>query len=122
MITITFKGKRIDHERFGKENKWVYGHYFKTPLTDENSGTHPEEGWFFLSDGKERHCISDKDGVVYVVIPESVGIDVESLDVGKISLEEYITTVYSRAMNAKDDALGVSCIAEMVDTILGLKK
>lgn len=33
---IKFRAKRIDN------NDWVYGHYFISPLTDENSGTKPE--------------------------------------------------------------------------------
>ena len=65
MREIKFRGKRIDN------NQWVYGHYFISPLTDENSGTTPDVGWFFLT-GEKRHCISS-DGVVYVVIPETIG-------------------------------------------------
>lgn len=49
---IKFRAKRIDM------NRWVYGDYFKTPLTDENSGTESTAGWFFLT-GKQRHCIGD---------------------------------------------------------------
>jgi uncharacterized phage protein (TIGR01671 family) len=60
-----FRGKRIDN------GQWVYGDYFKTPLTDENSGTKPDAGWFFLT-GETRHCIS-REGVVFVVDPETVG-------------------------------------------------
>ena len=56
-----FKAKRLDN------GQWVYGNYFKTPLTDENSGCPMEAGWFFLSDGKTRHCISDENGVTYVI-------------------------------------------------------
>lgn len=70
---IRFKGKRAD------TGEWVSGYYFKTPLTDENSGTDPEVGWFFLT-GETRHCISTEDGVVFVVDPESVCVDCESSD------------------------------------------
>lgn len=63
-----FRGKRIDTK------EWVYGYYFKTPLTDENSGTESEDGWFLFADGKKRHCISDKNGCTYVVIPKTVGL------------------------------------------------
>jgi uncharacterized phage protein (TIGR01671 family) len=40
-------------------NQWVYGQYFVTPLTDENSGEPPEAGWSFLSGpyAKPHHCI-----------------------------------------------------------------
>ena len=50
---------------------WIYGYYFKTPLTDEATGSKSEDGWFFLA-GKERHCIS-QNGCVYEVDPETVG-------------------------------------------------
>lgn len=59
MREILFRGKRIDN------GEWVEGYYFITPLTDENSGTTPDVGWFFLA-GIKRHCIS-VNGVVYVV-------------------------------------------------------
>ncbi|MEQ9091786.1 MAG: hypothetical protein RIE52_11890 [Balneola sp.] len=61
-----YKGKRIND---GHE---VEGYVFKTPLTDHNSGTDPDKGWFFLSDGEERWCISDEFGAVNVVDPESI--------------------------------------------------
>jgi len=64
---VKFKGRRIDN------NEWVEGYYFKAPLTDENSGTDPEVGWFFLT-GIERHCIVGNDGVVFVVQPNTVEI------------------------------------------------
>ncbi len=63
---VKFRGKRIDMDR------WVYGYYFKTPLTDENSGAPPDAGFFFLT-GVTRHCISHEHGVAFTVIPESVG-------------------------------------------------
>lgn len=62
--TIKFRARRIDN------GKWVYGDYFKTPLTDENSGTGPEVGWFFLT-GLTRHCIGEN-GVAFVVDPKTV--------------------------------------------------
>lgn len=65
MRQIKFRGKRIDTK------EWVYGHYFTTPLTDENSGTDSSKGWFFLT-GETRHCIG-QNGVAFVVIPETVG-------------------------------------------------
>ncbi|RKS00402.1 YopX family protein [Flavobacterium sp. 102] len=64
MDTIKFRGKRIDN------GQWVEGHYFVTPLTDENSGTQPDAGWFFLT-GDKRHCISNN-GVVFVVHENTV--------------------------------------------------
>lgn len=64
MRQIKFRAKPIDDN-----TRWVYGYYFKTPLTDENSGTDPSVGWFFLSDDKERHCIATEEGVVYVIDP-----------------------------------------------------
>jgi len=59
-----FRGKRVDN------GQWVYGYYFITPLTDEATGSNPEDGWFFLT-GKQRHCIS-MNHCVYEVIPETV--------------------------------------------------
>lgn len=68
MRQIKFRGQRTDTKR------WVHGYYFKTPLTDENSGTQPDKGWFFLSgDGITRHCISEEHGVAFTIIPETVG-------------------------------------------------
>lgn len=63
---IKFRGKRTDTKN------WVHGYYFKTPLTDENSGTDSSAGWFFLT-GKTRHCISHEHGVAFTIIPETVG-------------------------------------------------
>jgi len=62
-----YKAKRIDRDEY------VEGIVLKTPLTEENSGTEPDKGWFFLSDGEERWCISDDYGSVYV-------IDIETLE------------------------------------------
>lgn len=58
---IEFRGIRIDGDQ------WVYGYYFTTPLTIENFGTG------YLGDGVKRRCISTNMGVVYAVIPETVG-------------------------------------------------
>jgi len=44
---IKFRGKRIDN------GNWVCGYFFETPLTDENSGAKPENGWFFLTGEKK---------------------------------------------------------------------
>lgn len=63
---IKFRGQRTDTKN------WVYGYYFKTPLTDENSGTDSSAGWFFLT-GETRHCISHEHGVAFTIIPETVG-------------------------------------------------
>lgn len=63
---LKFRGKRIDMDR------WVYGDYFKTPLTDENSKTDSKVGWFFLT-GVTRHCIGNNCSA-FVVDPESVGL------------------------------------------------
>ena len=65
MEEIKFRGQRVDNK------KWVYGYYFKTPLTDEATGSSHEDGWFFLC-GRERHCIA-QNNCVYEVIPETVG-------------------------------------------------
>lgn len=86
-----FRGKRID------TNEWVYGYYAVTPITDVNSGADADTGWFFLSDGKERHVIIS-DSVAYTVRPETVsqwiGMHVElSAPVSSCNLTE-IEKVY----------------------------
>jgi hypothetical protein len=66
-MQIKFRGERIDHEECTPPYKWVYGYYFKTPLTAENCGLDS-----FLP-GETRHCIATEEGVVYEVIPDTVG-------------------------------------------------
>jgi uncharacterized phage protein (TIGR01671 family) len=65
MREIKFRAKRNDN------GNWVYGQYFKTPLTDENSGTTPDAGWYFLT-GEPRHCIA-QDGVSFVIYEKTLG-------------------------------------------------
>lgn len=67
MREIKFRGKRAD------TGKWVYGYYFKTPLTVESAkGAEISDGLHLLS-GEARHCISAEDGCVYEVDPETIG-------------------------------------------------
>jgi hypothetical protein len=54
-----------------RDGKIVEGFYFQSPLTDEDSGVAHGHGWHFLSDGINRHCIS-QNGVVYVIDPETL--------------------------------------------------
>ena len=75
-LEMKFKGKRID------TGDWVSGRYFVSPLTDENSGAHSSTGWFFLSDGIKRHCI-ERDGVVFVVNPDTIKRDFGLGDEGR---------------------------------------
>lgn len=65
MREIKFRAKRIDMDR------WIYGQYFITPLTDENSGTTPDAGWCFLS-GEKRHCIV-QDSVCFIIDLNTLG-------------------------------------------------
>lgn len=65
MREIKFRAKRIDMDR------WIYGQYFTTPLTDENSGTTPDKGWYFLT-GEPRHCIV-QNMVAFVIDPRTLG-------------------------------------------------
>lgn len=65
MREILFRGKRLDN------GEWVEGFYFETPLTDEATGSKPEDGWFFLT-GRKRHCIS-RNNCVYEVDPLTIG-------------------------------------------------
>ncbi len=71
-VAIRYRAKRTDSERFGMD-MWVTGHYFTTPLTDENSGAPAEAGWFFLSgpDQPQRHLIEDG-GVAFTIDPATL--------------------------------------------------
>lgn len=114
-IKIRFKGKRADN------SAWVFGYYFKTPLTTENFSS--DDGQDFFDSGKKgRHIIAAEYGVCYEVHPESVSVDIESLNRGMISLEEYISTVYSRMIKSDDDALSLGHMQEMVKIILDIKE
>lgn len=62
---IRFRARRIDN------GDWVYGRYFRTPLSDENSGATMDKGWFFLC-GEKRHCI-ERDGVAFVIDESTLG-------------------------------------------------
>lgn len=66
MREVRFRARRIDN------GQWVYGLYIKTPLTDENSGTDPKVGWFFLT-GETRYCIANENGAVFVIDPKTLG-------------------------------------------------
>jgi uncharacterized phage protein (TIGR01671 family) len=82
MRDYRFRGRRVDN------GEWVKGHYFTTPLTDENSGVAQGFGWCFLSDGTERHCIS-QNGVVFVVDPSTVGEFIGLPDKNEVDLYEH---------------------------------
>lgn len=61
MNRYLFKAKRKDN------NEWVYGYLFKTPLTAEFNC----DGQYFSSMVR-RTCISNEDGCVFEVIPETI--------------------------------------------------
>ena len=68
MREIKFRGKVLGREQ------WVYGHYFVSPLTDENSGEPPENGWFFLSGVScVPHHIIVQNIVAFSVNPNTIG-------------------------------------------------
>lgn len=68
MREILFRGKVIGR------NQWVYGYYFISPLTDENSGESPESGWHFLSGiGCKPHHIIVQNSVAFSVDPDTIG-------------------------------------------------
>jgi hypothetical protein len=71
MFDVVFKAKRIDNDSL------VEGYYFKTPLTNENSGLDSKFGWFFLSDGEVRHCIATTNGNVYVIDPKTIEVSLK---------------------------------------------
>ena len=85
MRQIKFRGRRMDDTIHN--GRWVYGHYFTPPLTDENSGLPAESGWFFLSGTERRHCI-EQDGVVYTVDPDTVGEWTGFTDTEKVDIYE----------------------------------
>lgn len=62
MEKFKFRGKRTDN------GEWVYGYYFKTPLTAENFDADS------FQSGINRHCIASEHGVVYEVDPETVSL------------------------------------------------
>lgn len=62
---IKFRAKRIDN------GSWVYGHYLKTPLAEECSGTTPGVGKLVLT-GEPTHCIV-QDGVSFVIDENTLG-------------------------------------------------
>jgi uncharacterized phage protein (TIGR01671 family) len=80
MRPIKFRGRRID------TGKWVYGDYFRTPLTDENSGAPSEAGWFFLT-GEPRHCIG-QNGVAFVIDEKTLGQITQIVDTKGIEIYE----------------------------------
>lgn len=90
-----FKAKRFDN------GEWVEGYYFKAPLTDENSGTAPDAGWFFLV-GEDRHCISDENGVVYVVDPTSITVVGYNTAEVLLEVQEEMTGMSKLGYTAKD--------------------
>lgn len=61
MNRYLFKAKRKDN------NDWVYGYLFKTPLTADFNC----DGQYFSSMVR-RTCISNEDGCVFEVIPETI--------------------------------------------------
>ena len=63
---VEYAGERIDSDQI------VKGYYFKAPLTAENFTADS------FSSGITRHCISDANGVVYEVKPETVAIIIVS--------------------------------------------
>ena len=62
---IKFRAKTVKREPY--QEKWVYGYFFKTPLTTENF-----EADSFQS-GKNRWCIADNQGAVYEIDIETLG-------------------------------------------------
>lgn len=80
MLDIKFSAKRLDGDEI------VEGYYFVTPLTAENSGLDNTFGWFFLSDGIQRHCISTIHGNVYVIDPSTIKAKIEEKKIGKYIL------------------------------------
>lgn len=88
-MEIKFRAKRVDFEKLHPVQHWVYGYYFIAPLTAENCNDVPvKDGHFFLSDGKIRHCIATEHGVVYEVLPETVGQYIGLDDKNKVEIYE----------------------------------
>lgn len=100
MRQIKFRGKRVDN------GEWVYGDYFKTPLTDENSGLPPDSGWFFLT-GKTNHCIG-QDGVAFVVDPATVSQFTGLLDKNGKEIWEGDVIKFQKFANYNDEITNLS--------------
>lgn len=103
MQQIKFRAKTI------KNGRWVYGYYFQSPLTDEDSGVPIGMGWHFLSDGVTRHCIS-QNGVVFIVDEKTVGRCTNMKDMHGVEIYEQdivvrnvYGTVYTREVIWSDD-------------------
>ena len=67
MRKIKFRAKRIDIDR------WVYGLYFTTPLTDENSGEPISSGMYFLSYPAKPHYCIVQNNVAFTIDIETLG-------------------------------------------------
>jgi uncharacterized phage protein (TIGR01671 family) len=84
MWEIKFRAKVL-----GRDYQWVYGQYFITPLTDENSGEKIESGMYFLSgiDVKPHHCIVQND-VAFTIDINTLGQFIGLYDKNKKEIYE----------------------------------
>jgi uncharacterized phage protein (TIGR01671 family) len=104
MKQIIFRAKRIDMDR------WVYGQYFISPLTDENSGEKSESGWFFLSgiDAKPHHIIV-QNNVAFSIDPNTLGqyIEINDEDGNMVYENDIVRTVEETISKGDLEIVGI---------------
>jgi uncharacterized phage protein (TIGR01671 family) len=82
MREIKFRAKVLER------NQWVYGQYFISPLTDENSNEPIETGMFFLSYPAKPHHIIVQNNVAFSIDLNTLGQYIGQLDINSKEIYE----------------------------------